>query len=109
MKKKFRNKTERMSSFVVKANKLYESGEHVRSVDVLRQGLDYYSGRIAKAVSPYAVPDAGLLAASLRDFADEIERNNVGAKELSAEIRKCFKGPYVKQSTVYEKPTKYPE
>ena len=44
--------------------------------------MNYYSKNIIKALTPYATADAGIISMVLRNLADDIEKNNPGAKEL---------------------------
>ncbi len=49
---------------------------------MLSEGMNYYCKNIIKALSPYATADAGIISMVLRNLADDIEKNNPGAKEL---------------------------
>lgn len=59
----------------------------------MERGLQHYSEKIINAISPHAKSDAGLIVLVLRHLADEIEKNNLGAKELADGLEKCVKKP----------------
>ncbi len=83
----------RMSSFVVRGNELIANGKTQDAMRLVERGLQYYSGNIINAISPYAKADAGLIVLVLRHLADEVEKNNPGAKELAEGMRKCTNMP----------------
>lgn len=84
---------ERMSSYVDRGNKLIADGETPRAMKLIERGLNYYSEKIISAISPYAKADAGLIVLVLRHIADEVEKENPGAKELYEGMKKCVKVP----------------
>ncbi len=84
---------ERMSSFVDRGNKLIAEGKTPEAMKLVEKGLQHYSEKIINAISPYAKADAGLIVFVLRHLADEVERNNPGAKELAASMEKCVNRP----------------
>lgn len=84
---------ERMSSYVDRGNKLIADGKTLEAMKLVEKGLQYYSEKIINAISPYAKADAGLIVLVLRHLADEVERGNVGAKELYEGMKKCVKAP----------------
>lgn len=84
---------ERMSSYVDRGNKLIADGKTPEAMKLVEKGLQYYSEKIINAISPYAKADAGLIVLVLRHLADEVERGNVGAKELYEGMKKCVKAP----------------
>lgn len=86
-------KKERMSSYVDRGNKLIASGKTQEAMKLIERGLQHYSEKIINAISPYAKADAGLIVLVLRHLADEVERNNPGAKELYEGMKKCVNTP----------------
>ena len=60
-------------------------------------GLQYYSERVINSISPYAKLDAGLIVLVLRHLANEIEKNNPGAKELADGMEKCVGKPSLQE------------
>lgn len=83
----------RMSSYVDRGNELIKKDKTNEAMQLVSKGLQYYSERIIDAISPYAKADAGLIVLVLRHIADEVERNNPGAKELSEGMKKCVNMP----------------
>ena len=83
----------RMSSYVDRGNKLIAEGKTPQAMKLVERGLQYYSENIINAISPYAKADAGLIVLVLRHMADEVERNNAGAKELAEGMKKCVNMP----------------
>lgn len=86
-------KKPRMSSYVVRGNELIKKGETHKAMQLVSEGLQYYSERIINAISPYAKADAGLIVLVLRHLADEVEKNNSGAKEFYEGMKKCVVAP----------------
>lgn len=84
---------ERMSSFVDRGNKLIAEGNTSDAIKLITRGLQHYSEKIIDSVSPYAKADAGMIVLVLRHLADEIEKNNPGAKEFYEGMKKCVAGP----------------
>lgn len=78
-----RIKEKRMKSFVNRANILVQNKKQVEAAKVVRDGMQYYSNNVIKAISPYAVADAGMIVVVLRHLADEMELKNAGAKEFA--------------------------
>lgn len=83
----------RMSSYVTRGNKLIEKGNTPEAMKLIEKGLQHYSEKVINALSPYAKADAGLVVLVLRHLADEVEKNNQGAKELYEGIKKCVHTP----------------
>jgi len=83
----------RMSSYVERGNKLIAEGKTKEAMNLVSHGLQYYSERIINSISPYAKADAGLIVLVLRHLANEIEKNNPGAKELADGMEKCVGKP----------------
>lgn len=83
----------RMSSYVDRGNKLIAEGKTPQAMKLVERGLQYYSENIINAISPYAKADAGLIVLVLRHLADEVEKNNPGAKELAEGMKKCVNMP----------------
>ena len=75
-------KEKRMQSYFLRAKKMLQEGKNKEGAEMLREGLNYYSKNIIKAITPYATADAGIISMVLRNLADGIEENNPGAKEL---------------------------
>ena len=90
----------RMSSYVDRGNELIAKGKTKSAMKLVERGLKYYSQNIIEAISPYAKSDAGLIVLVLRHLADEVEKNNPGAKELAEGMEKCVKKPTLEE---YEK------
>lgn len=88
----------RMSSFVERGNQMVDKGKTPEAMKLIEKGLKYYSENIIRALSPYAKSDAGMIVLVLRHLADEVEKNNPGAKELYEGMKKCIAVP-----TLYEK------
>lgn len=84
---------ERMSSYVDRGNELIGKGKQKEAMRLVERGLQYYSEKVINAISPYAKADAGLVVLVLRHLADEVERNNPGAKELAEGMEKCVNKP----------------
>lgn len=94
---------ERMSSYVDRGNELIRKGKTNEAMRLVERGLQYYSGKIINAISPYAKADAGLIVLALRHLADEVERNNPGAKELYEGMKKCVNAPALSEIERIEK------
>lgn len=94
-------KKERMSSFVTRGNKLAARGKEIRAITMVEQGLQYYTEKIIKVLYPYAAADAGLIVLVLRHIADEVEKNNTGAKELAEGLKECIEAPSLMESNRY--------
>ena len=71
-----------------------------------KDGLQYYSERVIDSISPYAKNDAGLIVLVLRHLADEVEKNNPGAKELAAGMEKCVGKPSMQEIEKIKKPNR---
>lgn len=78
-----------MSSFVDRGNKLIAEGKTQDAMKLITRVLQYYSENIIGAISPYAKIDAGMIVLVLRHLADEVEKNNPGAKYLYEGLKKC--------------------
>lgn len=82
---------ERMHSFVIEGQKKMKDGKATdKAMKCILRGLQYYSGKIVKAICPYSASDAGLVVISLRHIADQIEKNNPGTKEFVETMSKCL-------------------
>lgn len=90
-------KEERMSSYVDHGNRLIADGQTSKAMKLVEKGLQYYSEKIINAISPYAMADVGLIVLVLRHLADEIERDNPGAKELYEGMKKCVSAPHLSE------------
>ena len=93
----------RMSSYVDRGNELIRKGKTNEAMRLVERGLQYYSGKIINAISPYAKADAGLIVLVLRHLADEVERNNPGAKELYEGMKKIVNAPALSEIERIEK------
>lgn len=98
-------KKERRMSYVLRANKLMASGNPGEAKKMLSNGMKYYSGKVIKAISPYASADAGLLSFALRTLAHEIEESQPGSKELREELERITSGVLSKAKEKVQKPT----
>lgn len=87
----------RMSSYVERGNKLIAEGKIKEAMNLVSHGLQYYSERVINSISPYAKADAGLIVLVLRHLANEIEKNNPGAKELADGMEKCVGKPSLQE------------
>jgi hypothetical protein len=87
----------RMSSYVDRGNELIAKGKTQEAMKLVERGLQYYSQNVIDAISPYAKTDAGLIVLVLRHLADEVERNNPGAKELYEGMKKCVNAPALEE------------
>lgn len=99
-----RIKEKRMKSFVSRANILVQNKKQVKAAKMLSDGLKYYSNNVIKAISPYAVADAGIIVVVLRHLADEIESKNVGAKEFAEWLDEHTKKQPLTETQVTKKP-----
>ena len=88
---------QRMSSYVERCNKLIAEGKTKEAMNLVSHGLQYYSERVINSISPYAKADAGLIVLVLRHLANEIEKNNPGAKELADGMEKCVGKPSLQE------------
>lgn len=71
--------------------------EIVDKIDTVKTDLE---------ISPYAKNDAGLIVLVLRHLADEVEKNNPGAKELAAGTEKCVGKPSLQEIEKIKKPNR---
>lgn len=97
---------ERMSSFVTRGNKLIAEGHGEEAMKLVAEGLQYYSDKIINVITPYSAADAGLLVMVLRHLANEVERNNAGAKELAEGLSKCVVFPTIEEIQKIQRPTR---
>lgn len=104
-KKGERLKKERMTSYVLRANKLMGSGNPREAKKMLSNGMKYYSGKVIKAISPYASADAGLLSFALHTLANEIEASQPGSRALREELERITEGALSKSTEKIQKPT----
>lgn len=77
-----------------------------QAMNLVSHGLQYYSERVIDSISPYAKNDAGLIVLVLRHLANEIEKNNPGAKELAAGMEKCVGKPSLQEIEKIKKPNR---
>lgn len=98
-------KKERMTSYVLRANKLMGSGNPREAKKMLSNGMKYYSGKVIKAISPYASADAGLLSFALHTLANEIEASQPGSRALREELERITEGALSKSTEKIQKPT----
>lgn len=96
----------RMSSYVERGNKLIVEGKTKEAMNLVSHGLQYYSERVINSISPYAKADAGLIVLVLRHLANEIEKNNPGAKELADGMEKCVGKPSLQEIEKIKKPNR---
>lgn len=96
----------RMSSYVERGNKLIAEGKTKEAMNLVSHGLQYYSERVINSISPYAKSDAGLIVLVLRHLANEIEKNNPGAKELADGMEKCVGKPSLQEIEKIKKPNR---
>ena len=92
----------RVSSYVDRGNELIAKGKTKQAMNLVSHGLQYYSD----SISPYAKNDAGLIVLVLRHLADEVEKNNPGAKELAAGMEKCVGKPSLQEIERIKKPNR---
>ena len=96
----------RVSSYVDRGNELIAKGKTKQAMNLVSHGLQYYSERVIDSISPYAKNDAGLIVLVLRHLADEVEKNNPGAKELAAGMEKCVGKPSLQEIERIKKPNR---
>lgn len=97
-------KEKRMQSYVLRARKLVQEGKNKEGAEMLSEGMNYYSKNIIKAITPYATADAGIISMILRNLADDIEKNNPGAKELRMWAENNTVKPELKETIKIKKP-----
>lgn len=108
---------ERVRSFIKRGNQIMqdvpedadERTKHKATKKAIREmenGLKYYTEKIIGAISPYSAADAGLLVLVLRHIADEVERNNPGAKEFYDGMKDNIVGPSLSEQTKVQKPNR---
>ena len=97
---------QRMSSYVDRGNKLIADGKTKEAMNLISNGLQYYSERVIENISPYAKSDAGLIVLVLRHLANEIEAGNPGAKELAEGMEKCVRKPSLQEIEKIKKPNR---
>ena len=90
-------KEKRMQSYVLRARKMVQEGKNKEGAEMLSEGLNYYS-------TPYATADAGIISMVLRNLADDIEKNNPGAKELRMWAENNTVKPELKETIKIKKP-----
>lgn len=95
-----------MSSYVERGNNLISNGKTPEAMKLVEKGLQYYSEKIINAIFPYAKADAGLIVLVLRHIADEVEKNNPGAKELAKGMNKCVEKPMITELEKLRKPNR---
>lgn len=104
-KRRLKAKKDRMASYVLRSNNLMASGNPGEAKKMLSNGMKYYSGKVIKAISPYASADAGLLSFALRTLAHEVEESQTGSKELREELERITSGVLSKSTEKIQKPT----
>lgn len=97
---------DKMSSYVDRGNQLISQGKTPEAMQLVSSGLEYYTQKIIKAISPYAKSDAGLLVLVLRHLASEVEKNNPRAKELAEGMEKCVIKPSLEEVEKIKKPNR---
>lgn len=97
-------KEKRMQSYVLRARKMVQEGKNKEGAEMLSEDLNYYSKNIIKALTPYATADAGIISMVLRNLADDIEKNNPGAKELRMWAENNTVKPELKETIKIKKP-----
>ena len=97
-------KEKRMQSYVLRARKMVQEEKNKEGAEMLSEGLNYYSKNIIKALTPYATADAGIISMVLRNLADDIEKNNPGAKELRMWAENNTVKPELKETIKIKKP-----
>lgn len=100
-------KEKRMSSFVERGRRLIDEGDTPNAMKLIERGLQYYTDNIIDAISPYAAADAGLIVLVLRHLADEVEKENPGAKELYEGMNKCINTPALAEIEKVRKANRY--
>lgn len=104
-KRRMKAKKERMASYVLRSNNLMASGNPGEAKKMLSNGMKYYSGKVIKAISPYASADAGLLSFALRTLANELEASQPGSRALREELERITEGALSKSTEKIQKPT----
>ncbi len=90
-------------SFVVNGDRLVATGNTKEAAKEVNEGLKYYSNKVINALNPYAAADAGIIVIVLRHLANEIEKKNLGAKELAEWLENHTEKPELKERTVIKK------
>ena len=96
----------RMSSYVERGNKLIAEGKTKEAMNLVSHGLQYYSERVINSISPYAKAFLVFIVLVLRHLANEIEKNNPGAKELADGMEKCVGKPSLQEIEKIKKPNR---
>lgn len=97
---------ERMASYVNRGNEiLSRKGNTKSAMRMIEKGLQYYSEKILKAVTPYSLSDAGLVVIALRHIADQIERKS-DAGTFVKEMSKCLVFPEISIKEKTQKPNR---
>lgn len=97
----------RMQSFVDRGNILIGKDKTDEAMKLITTGLQYYTNRIIKAVSPYSKSDAGLMVIVLRHLANQIEQKNDGAKEFAEGMSKCLVFPELEEMERIERANRH--
>lgn len=108
---------ERMRSFVARGNQIMQevpdgASNHIKhkatkkAMREVEKGLKHYSEKVINAISPYAKADAGLVVLVLRHLADEVERNNPGAKEFYDGMKDNIVAPSLNEKIKVQKPNR---
>lgn len=87
----------RMTSYVNRGNQLIAQKKTPEAMKLITDGLQYYTKKVIDSISPYAKADAGLIVLVLRHLADEVEKNNPGAKELYEGMKDIVGKPELKE------------
>lgn len=101
---------DRVKSFVDHGNRILSRKGRTKaairqSMKMVEKGLQYYSGRILRSVSPYSRSDAGLVVIALRHIADEIEKKE-GVGMFVKEMSKCLVFPETSIKEKVQKPNR---
>lgn len=99
-----RKREVRIEPFLSRTIELLNNGEIEKSMSVAKEGLNYYSNLVIKALTPYAAIDAGLIVVTLRHIADEVEKDNDGTKEFVEKFSKSLSFPAISQTERVCKP-----
>ena len=95
----------RVSSYVDRGNELIAKGKTKQAMNLVSHGLQYYSERVIDSIS-HTPRRRGTDSLVLRHLADEVEKNNPGAKELAAGMEKCVGKPSLQEIERIKKPNR---
>lgn len=91
-------------SYFARSDECMAKNDTKKAMNIMCEGITDYSNRIIRALTPYPTKDAGLLVIALRHLADQLEKNNTGAKELYDGLKDILIKPELKEEIRYHTP-----